>query len=175
MLRAALKKYQGEEKGTINVTEILEKPLSERKAGIVERYLLALIIQSGYLPDGLDEKIFEQSQMREIFQKVRALKEKEGRLKIKILAKTIPEPLLEAFDELLLLEIDEETLVDNQRTEKEISYCAKRLKGLNLRTKLRELSLAIKQAESVDNKGKIASLSQEFRDLSKTLFRLEEK
>ena len=175
VLRAALKKYQGEEKGTVNITEILEKPIGERKAGIVERYLLALIIQSSYLPEGLDGKIFDQSQTREIFGKTRELKDKEGRLKVKVLAKNIPEPLLPTFDELLLLEIDEEILADNQRVEKEINYCAKRLKELNLRTKLKELSLAIKQAESVGNEGKIASLSQDFRDLSKTLFRLEEK
>ena len=91
------------------------------------------------------------------------------------MAKTIPEALLPDFDELLLLEIDERILFDGEEAEKEIGYCAKRLKELNLRSKLKELSLAIKQAESTADQSKITSLSREFRDLSKVLIGLEEK
>ncbi|OGY22318.1 MAG: DNA primase [Candidatus Woykebacteria bacterium GWB1_45_5] len=173
ILRAALNKYQGEGKETRDIAEILEKPLSERKASIVEKYLLALIVQSSHPPKALEEKIFEQTETREIFRKIVEFTKKQGRLKIKSLAKTIPESLLPAFDEILLLEIDEEILADGERVEKEINYCAQRLEELNLRTKLRQLSLAIKQAESTGDEAKITTLSREFRDLSKALLRPE--
>jgi len=175
ILREALKKYQSPEREMPSIADILEKPLSEKRASLLEKYLLAIIIQSGQLPTGLEEKIFEQPSHREIFHKILELKEKEGRLKIKTLAKTIPESLLPVFDELLLLEVGERLLAEAEEVAKEIDYCAKRLKELNLRSKLKELSLAIKQAEGTGNQAKLGSLSREFRDLSKALVKLEEK
>jgi len=50
-----------------------------------------------------------------------------------------------------------------ERLEEEMTSCMVRLKELLLRKKLKEISLAIKQAEAVGNGDKIRLLSEEFR------------
>ncbi|HEX7456158.1 MAG TPA: DNA primase [Candidatus Nanoarchaeia archaeon] len=174
IIRSVLAKYQTGEPDSTGVKEILEKPLSEKGSILIEKYLLALILQGGQLPDDLGENIFSSAYNQEIFGLIKTFYEKEKRLKIKSLIKIIPEALLPEFDELLLLELNEEILADEDKLRKEIYYCSSRLKELNLRTKLKELSLAIKQAESVGNDSKVNSLSRQFRNLSKALVSLEE-
>jgi len=174
-LREALNKYleKEQEGGQSNVKEILEKPLNPKVANIVEKYLLALLIQSGYTDFKLEGEVFTEAAHREIFGFLRHLKEKKADLKIKKLAQSLPEALLPAFDELLLFEVDQEVLSDSEKLKKEIDYCVTRLKELNLRTKLKELSLAIKQAEASKNQEKLDNLSEQFRDLTKNLINLE--
>ena len=174
ILRDALKKYQAGEKEPAGIKEILDKPLSEKGAALVEKYLLALILQSTRLPGYISEKLFEELKYREIFKILKSFYEKEGKLKIKALGKRVPEALLPEFDDLLLFEVGEEILTEEAAVEKEINYCSLRLKELNLRTKLKDLSLAIKQAESVDNQPRVAVLSTQFRNLSRALLSLEE-
>jgi len=173
-LRSALKKYATNQREPLSLEEILERPLGEKGIELLEKYLLSLFIQSGQLPETAEEKIFGLPQNREIFKTLDGFKKKEGRLKIKTLAKAIPAALLPAFDELLLLEIDEEILADSEKATKETNNCVRRLKQLNLRVKLKELSLSIKQSEATGEKDEVASLSRRFRDLSKTLTSLEE-
>ena len=174
ILREALKKYQAGEKVLPSIKEILDRPLSEKGAALTEKYLLALILQSTRLPDYISEKLFEELKYREIFKILKSFYEKEGKLKIKALGKSVPEALLPEFDELLLFEVSEEILTEEASVEKEINYCSLRLKELNLRTKLKDLSLAIKQAESVGNQPRVAALSTQFRNLSRALVSLEE-
>ncbi len=174
ILRDALKKYQAGEKEPAGIKEILDKPLSEKGAALVEKYLLALILQSTRLPGYISEKLFEELKYREIFKILKSFYEKEGKLKIKALGKRVPEALLPEFDDLLLFEVGEEILTEEAAVEKEINYCSLRLKELNLPAKLKDLSLAIKQAESVDNQPRVAVLSTQFRNLSRALLSLEE-
>ena len=173
VLREALKKYQAGEKMPPSIKEILDRPLNETRATLIEKYLLALILQSARLPDYISEKLFEELKYREIFKILKSFYEKEGKLKIKTLGKSVPEALLPEFDELLLFEVSEEILAEEAAVEKEINYCSLRLKELNLRTKLKDLSLAIKQAESVGNQPRVAALSTQFRNLSRALVSLE--
>ena len=173
VLREALKKYQAGEKMPPSIKEILDRPLNETRATLIEKYLLALILQSARLPDYISEKLFEELKYREIFKILKSFYEKEGKLKIKALGKSVPEALLPEFDELLLFEVSEEILTEEAAVEKEINYCSLRLKELNLRTKLKDLSLAIKQAESVGNQPRVAALSTQFRNLSRALVSLE--
>ena len=173
VLREALKKYQAGEKMPPSIKEILDRPFNETRATLIEKYLLALILQSARLPDYISEKLFEELKYREIFKILKSFYEKEGKLKIKTLGKSVPEALLPEFDELLLFEVSEEILAEEAAVEKEINYCSLRLKELNLRTKLKDLSLAIKQAESVGNQPRVAALSTQFRNLSRALVSLE--
>ncbi|MEX0622053.1 MAG: DNA primase [Candidatus Woykebacteria bacterium] len=172
VLREAIKKYEGGQTSE-QIKEILEKPLSAKGQVLVEKYLLACILQAGQLPDILDEKIFSDREIKELFRIIDKFNSAERRIKIKSLAKNIPEALLPIFDELLLLDIRAEILEDEEKINKEIRYCSSRLKELNLRTKLKELSLAIRQAEGVKNQVKVINLSKQFRDLSKALSSLE--
>jgi DNA primase len=174
VLRAALKKVKTGEKEAIGIKDILERPLSSKGASLVEKYLLALVLQSGQLPEEIEEKIFGELPYREIFKLIKEFYEKENRIKVKALVKNIPEALLQTFDEILLTEINEEILAGDEKCAKEINYCVVRLKELNLRTKLKELSLEIKQAESIGNQSKAHTLSERFRNLSKALVSLEE-
>ncbi|OGY25066.1 MAG: DNA primase [Candidatus Woykebacteria bacterium RBG_16_43_9] len=175
VLRTAMNKYQSKEPTTVDIKEVLEKPLSEKGKILIEKYLLALILQGGQFPQEAEDKILDEAQLRELFAKIKQFINSEGRLKVKVLIKTIPTALLPTFDELLLLDINEEILEDEEKLQREINYCTSRLKELNLRTKLKDLSLAIKQAESIGNQSKVISLSEQFRDLSKVLNSLEMK
>ncbi len=174
VLRAALKKLQVGENPVDSIKEILEKPLSVSGVPLVEKYLLALVLQSGQLSKTLEEKIFGEPRYKELFKVIRDFCETEKRLKVKNLAKKIPEALLTVFDEILLTEINEEILEDSEKATKEMNYCVVRLKELSLRTKLKDLSLEIKQAESTGNQPKAHTLSKQFRNLSKALVGLEE-
>jgi DNA primase len=173
VLRIAARKYESRQPETVDIKEILDKPLSEKGKVLVEKYLLALIIQSAQFPKDVDEKLIDEPRIKEIFTKIKQFVEKEGRLKVKSFLKTIPTALLPVFDGLVLHEINEDLLGDEEGTLKEMKYCVSRLKELNLRTKLKELALAIRQAESAGNQSRVGSLSEQFRDLSKALNSLE--
>jgi len=162
-------KYGTKEPSLVEIKEVLEKPLSEKGKILVEKYLLALILQGNHFPKEADEKILDNPELKELLTKIKHFVKNEGRIKIKFLVKTVPEPLIPVFDELLLHEINQEILDEGDKIKAEIDYCVNRLKELNLRTKLKELSLAIKQAEVGGNQSKISSLSEEFRDLSSAL------
>ena len=117
----------------------------------------------------VDENIFQDAAHKEIFNVLRRYQKGEERIKVKKILPLIPEALLPRFDEILLLEIEEDTLDDEDKMHKEIDSCVARLKQVNLRRKLRSLSLAIKQAGASGNKSKTKILSEEFRDLAKVL------
>ena len=173
VLRLAMRKYEAKEPEAVDIKEVLEKPLSENGKILVEKYLLSLILQGLHFPKGADEKILDDPQLKELFDRIKQFVKKEDRLKIKFLVKTIPEPLVPVFDELLLHEISQEILDEEEKIKAEIDYCVSRLKELNLRTKLKELSLAIKQAEVSGNQVAVNSLSEKFRDLAFVLNGLE--
>ena len=173
VLRLTMRKYGAKDPEAVGVKEVLEEPLSEHGKILVEKYLLALILQGLHFPKEADEKILDNPQLKELFDRIKQFVKKEGRLKIKFLVKTIPQPLVPVFDELLLHEISQEILDEEEKIKAEIDYCVNRLKELNLRTKLKVLSLAIKQAEVSGNQVKVNSLSEKFRDLSSVLNSLE--
>ena len=173
VLRSAMAKYGTKEPSSVEIKEVLEKPLSEKGKILVEKYLLALILQGSYFPKEADEKILDDPELKELLTKIKHFVKNEGRLKIKFLVKTIPEPLMGVFDELFLHEINPGILDEEDKIKAEIDYCVSRLKELNLRTKLKGLSLAIKQAEVGGNQTVVNSLSEEFRDLSSALNSLE--
>ena len=173
-LREMLKKYSQGRPEALGAKELFEKPLSEKGVSLIEKYLIALIIYSGQFPPSVNENIFSTLQYREIFKLAKAFFVAEGRFKIKTFVKKIPQALLSVFDDLLLLEIDEDILESEEKTSHEINYCTLRLKELNLRAKLKELNLAIKQAESAGNQEKVGSLSEQFQTLSKSLVVLDE-
>ena len=175
VLRRSIQKYEGGTPKLADVKEVLEKPLSEKGRLLIEKYLLSLIIQSGNLPAEVNEKLIEDSNISQVFLKVKDFIKDEGRFKVKTFIRSLPAALLPIFDELLLHEIDEELLADEEKIFKEVAYCVGRLKELNLRTKLKDLSIAIKQAESAGNPEKVLHLSEKFRDLSKILNNLEVK
>jgi len=174
-LREAMKKYLSDGEESKIPSEILEKPLTVKVADIVEKYLLALIIQSGSLPKKSDRNLFSEGQYQEIFNLIKDFKKDERGWKVKIFSKKLPEALLPLFDSLLLLEIDESILEGSEKLEKEIGYCTNRLKEMNLRKEMKELSLAIKQAEAIGDDDKIRALAEKFRDMSGKLSNLEVK
>ena len=174
-LRELVDKYvSGDRKGS-EIKEVLDKPLSPRVGSIVEKYLLALVVQSGQIEKGVAPELFTDNSYQEIFKLVKQYKKENEKWRVKAFAKNLPEALLPAFDDILLFDIDEEVLELPSKLEQEINVCANRLKELSLRKKLKELSIAIKQAEAVGNGDKIRSLSEEFRDRSSELMSIEVK
>ena len=174
-LRELVDKYvSGDRKGS-EIKEVLDKPLSPRVGSIVEKYLLALVVQSGQIAKGVAPELFTDNSYQEIFKLIKQYKKENEKWRVKAFAKNLPEALLPAFDDILLFDIDEEVLELPSKLEQEINVCANRLKELSLRKKLKELSIAIKQAEAVGNGDKIRSLSEEFRDRSSELMSIEVK
>ena len=169
VLRSALAKLNPSQDQSTQIKKILEKPLTKEAVFLVQRYLLALIIQSGQALQSLDPTLFEDETYQEVAKLLKKAAPEKGSLKIKKITKLFPEALLPILDELLLLEIDSELLETPEKVDSEIHYCLERLKQLNLRKRLRQLSLAIKQAESNSDQDKIRRLSEQFRDLSKAL------
>ena len=145
------------------------------KLSILENYLLTLIIQSGVMPDDIDEDLFSLEESRAIFQVLKKHFDEEDRIKIKKLSKSIPEKLLPVYDEILLYSLSDNVLRSKEDSIEEISTCMDRIKELNLRSKLKKLGLEIKQAEAVSESVRIENLTKEFRDLSLQLTSLKTK
>jgi len=145
------------------------------KLSILENYLLTLIIQSGVMPDDIDEDLFSLEESRAIFQVLKKHFDEEKRIKIKKLSKSIPEKLLPIYDEILLYSLSDNVLRSKEDSIEEISTCMDRIKELNLRSKLKKLGLEIKQAEAVSESVRIENLTKEFRDLSLQLTSLKTK
>ena len=174
-LRELVEKYVSSDQKGSEIKEVLDKPLSPRVGSIVEKYLLALVVQSGQIEKGVAPELFTDNSYQEIFKLIKQYKKENEKWRVKAFAKNLPEALLPAFDDILLFDIDEEVLELPSKLEQEINVCANRLKELSLRKKLKELSIAIKQAEAVGNGDKIRSLSEEFRDRSSELMSIEVK
>jgi len=144
--------------------EIIEKPTLGNRDKL-ERYLLALILQGKVLPRQLESKDFQNLQLAYLFQLIRDNFTKN----LKVLEEKIPEELRNIFDSLTLLELPSEIVSEERKIEFEIDTCVKRLKELNLRARLKELTLSIKQAEISKEVEKLQALEKEFAQLSKNL------
>jgi DNA primase len=171
-VRSDLKKYVFTSQRDA-VEQGVPTPSKDSKINILERYLLALILQTGGLPKKITESFFSQRDTASLFTIIKKYVEKKGRLRLKELSAEIPENLLQLYDDLVLYGMSEKVLDYHEEAEREISSCIARIKELNLRTKLRKLGLEIKQAEAVSESKKIKSLTEQFRDLSLELSHLK--
>ena len=79
------------------------------------------------------------------------------------------EPLHFAGFRLTLAEIGEDILKSQEKTQKEIETCGLRLKELNLRTELKKVSLAIKQAELIKDERGIEGFTKKFQEYTSQL------
>ncbi len=136
---------------------------------VLEKYLLALVLQTKNLSPEIRSSDFENRQLQSLYQ----LLETEPKLDLKRLQTEIPAELNETFDQLTLLELPAEILKDEAKIRQEIKTCAVRLKELNLRARLRKLTLAIKQAEIGREEERLESLENEFNQISKNLAALK--
>lgn len=143
------------------------------KINLLERYLLALILQTGILPKTISQDLFNQEESASLFQIIKKHAKSEGRIKLKKLSQEIPEYLSKIYDDEILYGLGENILEYSEVAEKEISSCAARIKELNLRSRLRKIGLEIKQAEAVSKESVIKSLTEQFRDLSLELSQLK--
>ncbi len=149
----------------VEKTEAVEKKVIAEKVR-VETYLLELVLQAGVLPEDIEAEDFEVRQLRNIYE-ILERSSVENKFSVKNLK--IPEELREFFDRLTLAEIASEIVKNSQTLKGEIDTCARRLKELNLRTELKRVSLAIKQAELINNHSQIETLSKTFQELSDKL------
>lgn len=158
---------------------------------IVEEYLLALCFQSGK---------WNNLQKREVLSLVMTprfagilgilttyLKKYKGR-KIPLetrpknweserLAKMLPAELVEVFNQLYLLSLGD-LVTDEEKFEGEFQKTISILREINLREKLKEISQKIRQLEAMEkpskqDKEKLKTLGQEFRDLTTHLVETE--
>ncbi len=149
----------------------VEKVKTSEKLGL-EKYLLALILQAQKLPTGLVPQEIEDSKTRSIIELVQKLVA-AGKFKINDLVSKLPSELEDAFNEASLLELSEQIVGDDDKIEAEINSCVTRLKELNLRTRLKTLSLSIKQAEINNKTEEVNSLTESFKVLSQQLSNFE--
>jgi len=136
----------------------------------LEKYLLALVLQNQILPNKLKAKEIEDEAVRAILE----LAEKEGdNFTLEALAKKLPAELEGVFNEATLIELPSEILKNEEKIRGEIDSCGARLKELNLRARLKALSLNIKQAEINKKAQVVKNLSETFKVLSQELSTIE--
>lgn len=156
-------------KGRGKVVDLEERPEKKDLANkdVLESYVLALLLQTKAVPKDLDSKDFSNRSFSNIFQLVQ--KSPTSNIDLKQLQKSIPEEIVDIFDKLTLQELPPEVLKDEDKSRQEIESCVSRLKQLNLRARLKELTLSIKQAEISKESEKLETLEKEFNQLSKNL------
>ena len=132
----------------------------------LETYLLELVLQAGLLPQAFGSESLEVRQFRTLLE-IAEKKSQNGRFSLKELS--VPEELAEIFDRLTLAEIGEDILKSQEKTQKEIETCGLRLKELNLRTELKKVSLAIKQAELIKDERGIEGFTKKFQEYTSQL------
>lgn len=138
----------------------------------LETYLLELVLQSSTLPKDLTSEDFQIKQ----FQRLVAIVENQAKnQKFSLKEIIVPEELQPIFDRLTLAEVDQDLLKSQAKIEKEVETCQLRLKELNLRTELKKITLAIKQAELTRDESQIESFTKEFQDYSSKLAALEKQ
>lgn len=175
-VRVDLGKYLPKSKSTLAINHKEEEqttPTKEKKLSLLEKYLLALTLQTGILSKDLDEEIFSQRETLDLFKIIKNHVNESGKINIKKLSGEIPVPLIKLYDEAILFGLSEKLFESDILSEKEISSCITRIKELNLRASLRRLGLEIKQAEAVDSSGRIKDLTKKFRDLSLQLTQIK--
>lgn len=162
------------QKGTNFVSNNSSQARSENKVNerfALEKYLLELITQIEKLPKNINNTDFESEKLRAIFELIRK-SEQDGKFSIKEIAHKIPVEQEELFNEISLADLPEK-LLEQDKIEEEIHTCAIRLKELNLRTRLKEASLAIKQAELRHENQNLVDLTNQFKTLSDQLSIIE--
>ncbi len=147
------------------------KPLSSERLKL-ETYLLELIFQSGIIPEGVESEQFEVRQFCTLFE---LAKQSSRNKHFSVKEIEIPEELSEIFDRLTLVEIGEDILNSQAEMQKEIDTCTLRLKALNLRTELKKITLAIKQAEITKDSIQVENFTKKFQDYSNKLALLEKQ
>ncbi len=150
-------------------TETAEIPRNNEKL-LLEKYLLTLILQGTKMPTGLESSDVEEPKIRAILD---ILQKQVGSGKFKINDLVIPQELEETFNRATLLELPEEIVIDEDNISHEINSCVSRLKELNLRTRLKSLSLSIKQAEINKETEEVDNLTESFKVLSQQLSNIE--
>jgi len=93
------------------------------------------------------------------------------------LAKMLPAELVEVFNQLYLLSFGD-LVTDEEKFEREFQKTINILREINLREKLKEISQKIRQLEAMEkpskqDKKKLKTLGQEFRDLTTHLVKTE--
>jgi len=147
---------------------------------IVEEYLLALCFQSGK---------WNNLQKREVLSLVMTPRfagilgilttylKKYKSWESERLAKMLPAELVEVFNQLYLLSLGD-LVTDEEKFEGEFKKTISILREINLREKLKEISQKIRQLEAMEkpskqDKKKLKTLGQEFRDLTTYLVKTE--
>ena len=162
------------QKGADNFRDSREEkklPLTQNERESLEKYLLSLIFQLGTLPKEITNLDFEIEKNRAFFE-IAVNTTKENKIDVKVISEKIPQEFVELFNEISLRDL-QENLLDQEKTLDEIKTCATRLKELNLRTRLKEASLAIKQAELRHEDQKLEILTKQFKTLSDQLSIIE--
>jgi len=158
---------------------------------IVEEYLLALCFQSGKWSNlqkrevlslvmtprfagilGILTTYFKKYKGRKIPSESRPKGWESERL-----AKMLPAELVEVFNQLYLLSLGD-LVTDEEKFEGEFQKTLSLLREINLREKLKEISQKIRQLEAMEkpskqDKEKLKTLGQEFRDLTTHLVKTE--
>ena len=158
------------EKEKVSLPKIISLPITNRY--LLEKYLLSLSLQSEWNSKDLVAADFEDKELKEIFAAFKKYLKENKVFKLKKFIDSLPKALVENMRDLVLIQVDEDLLTDQELIRKEILDCKKRLKLLNLKEKLKDLGLEIKQAEIAHEENKLATLNNKFRDLSLKLTQL---
>ncbi len=132
----------------------------------VEKYLLALILQSKILPKELAEIEFRDATYQVIAKAVAVqIREKKDILEVQEVLDKLTDTEKSVANDLLLLDTGNQGLVE-EAIASEINSCIRRIKEVNLRLDLKKLAVEVKQAEAAQDSTRLTDLNKKFRDLS---------
>jgi DNA primase len=164
---------------------LFTKPIiSKEKVGreVLEEYLLSLAFQSGQW-DLLRKRnltsLIKTYRLEKILATLKDYFQRYQKVNSERLAKMLEPELLESFNQFYLVDLGD-LFDDEEKFKKEFAKTLKRLEKIDLKEKLSEISGKIKLLEkksklSSEEKKKLKSYHQEFRDLCSNLKSFEEE
>jgi len=163
-----------EERETQRIVELPKKPEKTRRQLVEERFL-TLAFQSD--PKVLlKNHIFNLVQTplpRRLLEEYRKYSEKEDKFSASKFTEKLPKELLEGYADMALKDLEGLT-EDGQALEKEIKLVLKELEVMDIRHKLEELGVKIRDLEEKKDFDKLTKSQQKFKELALKLSKYEE-
>jgi len=163
-----------EERETQRIVELPKKPEKTRRQLVEERFL-TLAFQSD--PKVLlKNHIFNLVQTplpRRLLEEYRKYSEKEDKFSASKFTEKLPKELLEGYADMALKDLEGLT-EDGQALEKEIKLVLKELEVMDIRHRLEELGVKIRDLEEKKDFDKLTKSQQKFKELALKLSKYEE-
>lgn len=141
------------------------KAVSKAPTNNLIDYLFYLVFEIKQVPNELTTDLVETDVDQQL---LNLLVQKEN-FDIKLVRNQASSEVANRIDQILLIEVDDDILADNDKIANEIKNILSRLRRDQLKKKLKDISLGIKQAEITRENDKLKLLQKEFTEVAQSL------